>query len=73
MIPSCGSIAGALPACLMVANNSTYEFAPVADHIQSIMTNHDVATSTNPKYIAYGYAVLTNLTLNNEDTRLILK
>ena len=56
----------------MAANNSIHEFAPVADRIQSSMTNPDVATSTNPKYIAYGYDVLMNLTFNNEDTRLIL-
>ena len=36
------------------------------------MTNPGIATSTNPKYIAYGYDMLKNLTLNNEDTRLIL-
>ena len=36
------------------------------------MTNPGVAISMNLKYIVYGYDVLTNLTLNNEDTRLIL-
>ena len=71
MVPSCGSIAGVLPSSLLTANNSTHGFAPVDRHIRSSFTNLGVATSSNSKYIALWYNTLTNLTLNNEDSRII--
>ena len=52
MIPSCGSIASVLPSCLISANDSTNGFIPVANHIQSSLTNHVVTTYKNPTYIA---------------------
>ena len=71
-VPLGGSIAGILSSFLLSANNSTHGFAPVDHHLRSSLTNPGVATSTNPKYIAFCYDTLTNLTLNKEDSRIIL-
>ena len=72
MIELCGSITNFLPSFLVTANNSTYVFAPIFNHIQSNMTNPDVITNINPKCITSSYTMLTNLTLHNTNTWLIL-
>ena len=72
MTPNYGSIAGIMPSLLMLTNTSINVFTPVDHHIRSTFTNPGTTANNNPKYIAYGYDIITNLTLNHEDSRIIL-
>ena len=72
MILPCSSISGALPSCLMATKKIHSWFLICCRSYIIKYENPVVATSPNPKYMAYGYDVLTDLTLNNEDTHLIL-
>ena len=72
MIPNCGSIAGILPLWVMITKISINGFAPVDHHIRSSFTNPGTTANNYSKYIAYGYDIITNLTLNHEDSCIIL-
>ena len=56
----------------MVSKCSVHGFAPVNHYIRSTLTNPGTTASNNPKYIAYSYDIITNLTLNREDSRIVL-
>ena len=66
------SILGCIPAPLLTDEVRSIKFASIHSHIRSRLTNPCCATSTDPRYIAHCYDILTNLTANHEDTRLIL-
>ena len=66
------SILGCIPAPLLTDEVKSMKFASIHSHIRSRLTNTCCATSTDPRYIAHCYDILTNLTANHEDTRLIL-
>ena len=61
-----------MPSSLMVSNTSVHGFALVNHHIRSTLTNPGNTANNNPKYIAYCHDIITNLTLNHEDSRIIL-
>ena len=42
------------------------------DHVKSRLTSVSIATSTNPTYASYCYDKLNKLSLNHEDTRIML-
>ena len=72
MISECGSMVGALPSCFLAKAGSSYGFATPKEHIQSRLTNFSSSASTSPKYISFLYDILTNLTLNCKDSRIVL-
>ena len=72
MIQSCGSILGAIPSSLLASTGSKHGFATPKDHIRARMSNYSSSTSSNQRYISLLYDILTNLTLNRQDSRIIL-
>ena len=66
------SIVGAIPAPLLTKSVKGFGFAPIQEHIRSRLTSTISATSTDSRYCAHCYDILTNLAANHEDTRLIL-
>ena len=42
------------------------------DHVKSRFTSVSISTSTNPTYVSYCYDTLTNLSINHEDTWIVL-
>ena len=71
MVPNCGSILGAIPSGLFVQSNC-HGFANMKSHVRSRLCLPSSSTSTNPSYISFMYDILVNLTLNREDSRIIL-
>ena len=72
MINTCGSIVGALPAGLLAYSSSKFGFASIQDHIHTRITSASSSTSTNTRYISFVYDILVNLSLNREDSRMII-
>ena len=72
MLNECGSLVGALPSCLLANMGNTDQFASAKDHVRSRLTTFGSSTSTNVRYISFMFDILTNLTLNREDSRIIL-
>lgn len=70
-IDSC-SIVGATPALLLTESVSPFGFAPIQHHIRARLALSTLPTSLDPRYCGHFYDILTNLTTNHEDTRLIL-
>ena len=65
---------GAIPCCLL-ANDSKLSkngFASLLDHFRSRITNSDLLTSTDPRYIAFCFDNFLNLQTRHTHTRLIL-
>ena len=71
MVPKCGSLFGAIPSGLLVKSGKN-RFASMKDHVRCRLGHAGSSTSTNPSYIAYMYYILVNLSLNREDSRIIL-
>ena len=72
MISSCGSIIGALPSSLLAYAGSRHGFASPKDHIRTRMTSYSSSSSSNQRYLSFLFDIATNLTLNRQDTRIIL-
>ena len=72
MIPEDGSIVGAMPSCLLAHAGSRYGFASIKHYHRSRLTTFASSTSTNPSYICLLFDISTNLTLNRQDSRIIL-
>ena len=72
MVEKDGSICGAIPSSLFTGNKSDHGFATIQDHIKSRLTNPSSSTSTTPSYISYSYDKITNLTMNHQDSRIVL-
>ena len=66
------SILGCIPTPLLTEYTSNSKFASIHSHIRSRLTNPYCTTSLDLRYIDHCYHMLTNLTVNYEDTRLIL-
>ena len=66
------SIAGALPSCLYIENDSLHGLASLDSHIRSRLTSPLSATSTNPRYLSYSYDTIANIATNHQDNRIIL-
>ena len=55
-----GSVIGCLPATLYTEKIGSYGFQYIPLHTRSMLTSSGFATSTDPRFIAYSYDVLTN-------------
>ena len=66
------SIVGAIPAPLLTESVSQFGFCPIQQHIRARLTTSISSTSSDSRYCAHCYDILTNLAANHEDTRLIL-
>ena len=71
MVPKNGSLFGAIPLGFLV-NSCCRGFASMKSHVRCRLTLPGSSTSTNPSYISFMYDILVNLTLNREDSRIIL-
>ena len=71
MVDDNGSILGSIPSGLLVSSNR-HGFASMKDHTRCRFCLPGTATSTNPLYISFMYDILVNLTMNREDSRIIL-
>ena len=67
-----GAISGAIPSPLLTENISKYGFQSLPQHIRSRLTSSGYATSTDPRYISFSYDTMTNLTVNHQDSRIVL-
>ena len=72
MVPDNGSICGAITSYLFTVIKSIHLFSNMHDHVKSILTSLSIATSTNPTDVSHFYGKLTNLSLNHEDTSIVL-
>ena len=66
------SFPGALPSSLLSTPISSDGFASIKSHIDNRLTSIFTSTSTNPTYISFLFDILSNLLLNNTDSRIIL-
>lgn len=71
MVPNCGDIYGSIPSGLLV-QSGRHRFASMKSHVRCRLRLPGSSTSTNPSYISFMYDILVNLTLNREDSRIIL-
>ena len=72
MAPNNCSIVGCIPVPLLTESDEKSRFSLIQSHVRSRLTNPSSSTSTDPRYCAHCYDMLTNLSANHEDTRLIL-
>ena len=56
----------------MTDNTSNLRFSTIKDHLRSIIKSGENSTSTNPTYKSYYFDKMKNMTLNKDDSRLIL-
>ena len=66
------SILGAIPSSLLTNSSRNYGIANVRDHMRNRLTLSGTATSTSQHYMHYAYDSCVNLTLNNQDSRIVL-
>ena len=66
------SILGCIPDSLLAESIQSTSFASIHSHIKCRLTNPSSSTSRNTNYIAHAYDMLTNITANHEDSRIIL-
>ena len=71
MVSGSGSMLGAIPSGLLVKSDS-HGFASMKSHFRCRLRHPGSSTSTNSSYISFMYDILVNLTLNREDSRIIL-
>lgn len=64
------SIAGALPSPLLNVNCTQDGFCSIPDHIRTRLTNPGCSTSSDPRYIAFLYDVMSYMAANFNDTRM---
>ena len=72
MIINDSAICGTIPSSLFTGTISLHGFASIQDHVQSRLTSPASSTSSTPSYISYSYDKITNLTMNHQDTRIVL-
>ena len=66
------SIVGSIPAPLLTESIRKFGFASIPLHVRTRLTFASSTTSTDPRYCSHCYDMLTNLSANHEDTRLML-
>ena len=71
MVPGNGSICGAIPSSLFTRVKSIHGFDNMHNHAKIRLTSVSIDTNKNPTYASYCYEKLTNLSLNNVDTRIL--
>ncbi len=71
MVSKSGSILGAIPSGLLV-KSGYHGFASMKNHARCRLTLPGTSTSTNAAYVSYLYDIQVNLSLNCEDSRIIL-
>ena len=68
-----GSVIGAIPSSLMShQHQNTKAFALHRDMYRARISSPGTQTGTNHRYVSHSYDVLTNLTMNGSDSRLVL-
>ena len=67
-----GAISGAIPSPLLTEFIDKFGFQTLPQHIRSRLTSCAFATGTDPMYISFSYDTMTNLSVNHEDTRIVL-
>ena len=67
-----GSLVGALPSSLVSTSKSCNGFASPLSHIRNRLTLSGTSTGTNPRYVSLMYDILANLSLNRQDSRIIV-
>ena len=67
-----GSILGALPSALLSEDNTTFGFESIKHHTRNRLSDPFMHTSLNPRYIAYLYNQIVNLTTSHSDTCIVL-
>ena len=72
MIEDDGSIAGLILIFLLNGQQLSYGFASTENQIRSRFTSASFTTSTNPSYTLFCSDILTNLTLNHQDSIIVL-
>ena len=70
-VPSNGSILGAIPSGLLLTS-SRHGYDNMKSHVRCLICLTFSTTSTNPSYISWLYDILANLTMNREDSMIIL-
>jgi hypothetical protein len=66
------SFPGALPAGLLAKASCSFGFEKPLGHIQSRVRNLSSSTCTNHHYVPFLWDILSNLSLNRQDSRMIL-
>ena len=72
MLPDDGLFCGSITSSLFTEIISISGFSNMHDHVKRRLTLVSIDTSKNPNYSSYFYDKLTNLSLNNEDTLIVL-
>jgi hypothetical protein len=72
MVPSENIILGAIPSPLLTDNVTKFGFQPLPMHIRSRLTSSSSSTSTDPRYIAFCFDMLSNLSAIHLDTRVAM-
>ena len=67
------SIVGAIPYPLLSQEITGFGFQSIPQHIRARLTLPFSTTSTNFHYTSFCYDMLTNLSANHQDTRLVLR
>ena len=67
------SIIGAIPFPLLSQSISKFGFESIPLHVRSRLTLPFSTTSTDYHYVSFCYDMLTNLSVNHQDTRLVLR
>ena len=72
MVLDNGPICGAFTSSLFAVIKPNDSFDNMYDHVKSRLTSMSISKSTNPTYTSYCYDKLTKLSLNHEDTCVVL-
>jgi hypothetical protein len=72
MVPHDVSILGAIPSALLNEKIRKYGFQELPVHIRSRLTSSSSSTSTDPRYIAFCFDILSNLSAVHMDTRVAM-
>lgn len=73
MAPDNCSIVGAIPSPLLSQSMHSFGFESIPSHIRSRLTSPLTTTSTDVNFTSFCYDMLTNLSANHQDTRLVLR
>ena len=72
MVPDDGTICVAIPSSVFARIKSVHGFAIIHYHVKIRSTSVSIATIKNTTYVYYCYDKLANLSLNYEDTCILL-
>lgn len=71
-VPKENVVLGALPACYLSEGTAMNGFQNLASHIRSRLICPSSTSSTDPRYIAWCYDMLVNVSANRFDTRVAM-